>query len=325
MNPKAERPMTLGVDLGGTKVETALVDARGKILSSHRYPTQAEKGADRIIADVVACVNQCLSKGGEEAQALGIGIAAQVNQSGVVLSSPNLGWKDVPLKAMLEEKLKLPVFVINDVRAASWGEWHFGAGRGVDDLVVVFVGTGIGGGVVSGGRMLEGCSNTAGEIGHSTLIVEGRNCHCPNKGCLEAYAGGWAIAERAQEAIRNDPEAGENLVSLAGSIENITATIVTQAYREGDSLAFQLIRETAQYLSAGLVSVVNAFNPCLLVLGGGVIEGLPEMVKTVEAFIRKKGLKPAVEKLKLVKAELGNEAGFVGAAVMAQAELKRAR
>jgi len=325
MNPKAERPMTLGVDLGGTKVETALVDARGKILSSHRYPTQAEKGADRIIADVVACVNQCLSKGGEEAQALGIGIAAQVNQSGVVLSSPNLGWKDVPLKAMLEEKLKLPVFVINDVRAASWGEWHFGAGRGVDDLVVVFVGTGIGGGVVSGGRMLEGCSNTAGEIGHSTLIVEGRNCHCPNKGCLEAYAGGWAIAERAQEAIRNDPEAGENLVSLAGSIENITATIVTQAYREGDSLAFQLIRETAQYLSAGLVSVVNAFNPCLLVLGGGVIEGLPEMVKTVEAFIRKKGLKPAVEKLKLVKAELGNEAGFVGAAVMALAELKRAR
>lgn len=325
MNPKAERPMTLGVDLGGTKVETALVDARGKILSSHRYPTQAEKGADRIIADVVACVNQCLSKGGEEAQALGIGIAAQVNQSGVVLSSPNLGWKDVPLKAMLEEKLKLPVIVTNDVRAASWGEWHFGAGKGVDNLVVVFVGTGIGGGVVSGGRMLEGCSNTAGEIGHSTLIVEGRNCHCPNKGCLEAYAGGWAIAERAQEAIRNDPEAGENLVSLAGSIENITTTIVTQAYREGDSLAFQLIRETAQYLSAGLVSVVNSFNPCLLVLGGGVIEGLPEMVKTAEAFIRKRGLKPAVEKLKVVKAELGNEAGIIGAAVMAQAELKTAR
>lgn len=271
---------------------------------------------------LVACVEECLDKGEEDAQTLGIGIAAQVDHSGVVLSSPNLGWQNVPLRAMLEEKLKLPVVVTNDVRAASWGEWHFGAGKGVDDLVVVFVGTGIGGGVISGGRMLEGCSNTAGEIGHTTLIVEGRNCRCPNKGCLEAYAGGWAIAERAQEAVQANPEAGKALISLAGGVEKITAALVSQAYHEGDILSSKLVKETTQYLSAGLVSIVNSFNPCLLVFGGGVVDGLPELIKTAEPFIKKRALKAAAQNLKVVKAALGNEAGIVGAATLAQDHLK---
>ena len=323
MQQKTEKLLALGVDLGGTKVETALVDKNGKIISSHRYPTNREKGALRIIDDVVTCVEECLDKGKEDAQALGIGVAAQVDHSGVVLSSPNLDWQNVPLRAMLEEKLKLPVVVTNDVRAASWGEWHFGAGKEVDDFVVIFVGTGIGGGVVSGGRMLEGCSNTAGEIGHTTLIVEGRNCSCPNKGCLEAYAGGWAIAERAQEAVQANPEAGKALISLAGGVEKITAALVSQAYHDGDILSFQLVKETAQYLSAGLVSIVNAFNPCLLVVGGGVIDGLPELIKTAEPFIKKKALKVAAQNLKVVRAALGNEAGIVGAAALAQDHLKR--
>ena len=322
MQQKIKKFLALGVDLGGTKVETALVDKSGKILSSHRYPTNSEKGARRIIDDVVICVQECLDKGKEDAQALGIGIAAQVDHSGVVLSSPNLGWQNVPLRAMLEEKLKLPVVVTNDVRAASWGEWRFGAGKGVDDFVVIFVGTGIGGGVVSGGRMLEGCSNTAGEIGHTTLIVDGRDCSCPNKGCLEAYAGGWAIAERAQEAVQANPEAGKALISLAGGVEKITAALVSQAYHEGDILSYQLVKETAQYLSAGLVSIVNAFNPCLLIVGGGVIDGLPELIKTAEPFIKKRALKAAAQNLKVVKAALGNEAGIVGAAALAQDHLK---
>jgi glucokinase len=322
MKNETKRLLTLGVDIGGTKVETALVDSNGKILSSHRHSTHPEKGADRIIDDVVICVNQCLSKRKEKANALGVGIAGQVNHSGVVRSSPNLDWQDFPLKPKLEEKLKLPVFVTNDVRAATWGEWQFGAGRGVNDLVVLFVGTGIGGSVVSGGQILEGCSNTAGELGHMTIIMDGRDCHCPNKGCLEAYAGGWAIAERAQEAVQNNPEAGENLVSLAGSIEKITATHVTQAYHEGDLLAFQLARETAQYISQGLVGIINAFNPCLLVLGGGVVEGLPELIKTVENSVKKRALESAVENLKVVKAVLGNKAGIVGAAALARFQIE---
>jgi len=318
MSDKTESCLTLGVDLGGTKVETALVDASGNILSSHRQPTHPEKRSQEIIEDIVSCIKTCQKRVDKQARAIGIGIAAQVDPSGVVRSSPNLGWHNVPLKSMLEERLEFPVYVTNDVRAASFGEWRYGAGKGVDDLVVVFVGTGIGGGIISGGLLLEGCNNIAGEIGHTTLIVDGRDCHCPNRGCLEAYAGGWAIAERAQEAVQADPEAGKGVVSLAGNVEKITASVVSQAYHEGDPLAFQLVRETTQYLGNGLVSTVNAFNPCLLVLGGGVVDGLPELIEGVEVIIGKRALKAAVEMLQVVRASLGGKAGIVGAAAMAR-------
>lgn len=314
--------MMLGVDLGGTKVEAALVDSQGNIVSSHRHPTHAEKGADRVIEDISICVEQCLSKAKGNARALGIGIAAQVDESGVVLSSPNLGWEDFPLREKLEERLKLPVVVTNDVRAAAMGEWRFGAGKSADDLVVVFIGTGIGGGVISGGHLLHGCSHTAGELGHTTLIVDGRKCHCPNRGCLEAYAGGWAIAERAQEAVRAKPRAGKKLISLAGSTDKITAAVVSQAYHDEDPMALQLFMETAHYLSSGLVSIVNAFNPCLLILGGGIIEGLPELIKIVEEEIRRRALRTSVDNLSIVKAALGKESGIMGAAALAQEIIK---
>ncbi|MFB0501728.1 MAG: ROK family protein [Candidatus Bathyarchaeia archaeon] len=318
MRQKTKVLPTLGVDLGGTNVKTALIDANGHILAVYKYPTRPEKGPQKIIADILACTHGCLNKARQEAKALGIGIAGQVDLKGVVRYAPNLKWRNVPLKEKLEEKLGLPVVVINDVRAATLGEWRYGSGRGVDDLVVLFVGTGIGGGVISGGNMIVGCSNTSGELGHITIVFGGRNCHCPNMGCLEAYAGGWAIAERAREAVRADPKAGQRLKSLAGSIQNITATTVSQAYREGDQLAHILVEETGQYLASGVVSIVNAFNPCLLVLGGGVIEGLPELVHIVENVTRNRALESAIENLKVVRAALGGDAGVIGAATFAQ-------
>lgn len=314
--------MTLGVDLGGTKVETALIDGHGRVLSSHREPTHPDRGAERIIDDIVNCIDRCLDKGADKAAALGIGVAGQIDRSGVVRASPNLGWVDIPLKALLEVKTGLPVVVINDVRAALWGEWRHGAGRGTDDLVVVFVGTGIGGGVVSGGRALEGCGNAAGELGHMVIVRDGRKCHCPNHGCLEAYAGGWAIAERAQASVRSDPVAGRRLASLAGSVEGITAGTVAGAFGEQDSLALRLVAETAEFLGQGLVSVVNAFNPCRLILGGGVVEGLPEMIPVVERILRERALSAASEGLQIIKAALGGEAGIVGAAALARAGLE---
>ena len=218
----------------------------------------------------------------------------------------------------------MPVIVTNDVRAATWGEWRYGSGRGVDDLAVLFVGTGIGGGIISGGNLLGGCTNTGGELGHITIVYDGRKCHCPNRGCLEAYAGGWAIAERAQDAVNNEPKEGQHLTSLAGSIEKITAVTVSRAYRQGDPLARRLVKETGQYLAAGVVSIVNAFNPCRLVLGGGVIEGIPELVQMVEDFTRKRALEAAVEKLEIVKAMLGGDAGVIGAAALAQKMIGKA-
>ncbi len=215
----------------------------------------------------------------------------------------------------------MPVVVTNDVRAAAYGEWKFGAGKGIDDLVVLFVGTGIGGGVVSEGRLLHGCTNTLGELGHMTLIQNGRKCRCPNHGCLEAYAGGWAIAKRAQEAVSREPEKGKTLLELAGGVEKITAATVSLALRSGDPMARSLFTETGEYLGAGVVSTVNAFNPCLLVLGGGVIEGMPDLIKIVDSHTRKHALKPGLQRLRIEKASLGADAGVIGAAVYALTKL----
>jgi len=245
---KVTEPLTLGVDLGGTKVNVGLVDANGRLLHAYHSLINAAKEPNRVIASILAGVDVCLSKTGLEAEVLGIGVAAQVDLAGVVLGSPNLGWRNFPLKKELEKQLGLPVLVTNDVRAATWGESQYGAGKGANDLVVLFVGTGIGGGVISNGEVLSGCSNSGGELGHITLVYDGRQCRCPNRGCLEAYAGGWAIAERAQEAIRADPDGGKCLVSLAGNIDNVSAATVGRAYHEGDLLAKSLVEETSKYL-----------------------------------------------------------------------------
>ena len=315
---KMDKPLTLGVDIGGTKVNVGLVDATGRLLFVHKSLIHATKEPEMLIADILAGVEVCLSKTGQEAKALGIGVAAQVDQKGVVRGSPNLGWRNVSLKKKLEKQLGLPVVVTNDVRAATWGEWCYGSGRGVDDLAVLFVGTGVGGGVISGGKVLSGCTNSGGELGHITIVSDGRKCRCPNKGCLEAYAGGWAIAERAQETIRTLSNEGRRLLALAGSINRVTAVTVSQAYREGDLLARLLVEETGRYLAAGVVSIVNAFNPCVMVLGGGVIEGIPELIQMVSEFTRNMALEASVEELKIVKAALGVDAGVIGAAALAQ-------
>jgi glucokinase len=322
---KMDKPLTLGVDLGGTKVNVGLVDAAGRLLFSHKSLIHASKEPEMVIDDISAGVDLCLSKTGLKADALGIGVAAQVNTAGIVYGSPNLGWRNVPLKKMLEKKLGLPVLVTNDVRAATVGEWRYGAGKGVDDLAVIFVGTGVGGGVISGGKIVSGCSNTAGELGHITIVFDGRKCRCPNKGCLEAYVGGWAIAERAQETITTLSNEGRRLLALAGTVNQVTAVTVSEAYRGGDLLARLLVKETGRYLAAGVVSVVNAFNPCMVILGGGVIEGIPELVQIVKDVVPTMALGAGVEKLRITKAGLGADAGAIGAAVLAQELVQASR
>lgn len=319
-----DEPLSLGIDLGSTKVEASLVDTEGRIIYSHRNPTQPEKGPDKVIADIVDCVRNCLAGAGKPAEIAGVGVAGQIEKgTGIVRFAPNLGWHNVPLKERLEKELNLPVLITNDVRAATYGEWQRGSGRGSDDLVCVFIGTGIGGGVVTEGRLLEGSSNTAGELGHMTVVTNGRKCHCGNHGCLEAYAGGWAIGERAREEITSDPELGEPLIKLAGSIGQVSALTVTQAYISGTPLGRRIVQETANYLAAGLVGIVNAFNPSLLVLGGGVIEGLPDYLSAAEPILRRSALEAAVEEVRITTAGLGNKAGTIGAAELARHFLLR--
>jgi glucokinase len=319
----SDERLTIGVDLGGTKVLAALVDGDGRVVASKRSPTQADRGWEVVTEAVVAAI-RALGPAIDSARAIGVGVAGQVDRvTGVVRFAPNLGWREAPLGPALEQRLGLPVVITNDVRAAAWGEWHHGAAQGADDLVALFVGTGVGGGIVSGGRLLDGCSNAAGELGHLTIAHGGRQCRCGNRGCLEAYAGGWAIAERAREAVAEDRAGGTGLSALARTPEAITAATVTAAADAGDPMAKALLAETIEYLASGAVAIANAFNPCVLVLGGGVIEDRPEEIERIRVRVAERALSVVSAALRIVPAQLGGQAGVIGAASMAAAALGR--
>lgn len=315
----------IGVDLGGTKIEVAAVEANGKLRQRIRRPTQAEKGPAAVKADLVAAIKAIKNSSSPLPVGVGVGVAGQIDSlKGTVRFSPNLGWDDEPFQEDLHQALGLPVVVTNDVRAATWGEWLHGAGQGCADLICLFVGTGIGGGVVSGGQILSGCSNSAGELGHITIDLNGPSCRCGNRGCLEALAGGWAIAQRAQELMAGDPRAGAFLLEIAaGKLETVTAEMVAQASQKRNPLALRIIDEATQALIAGAVSLVHAFNPCRLILGGGVIEGLPELVGRVARGVRQQALKAATEPLQIMMSGLHNDAGVVGAAALAMRSIQK--
>jgi glucokinase len=317
MKASEAQALTIGIDLGGTKIAAALVDSGGRIVASARKPTRPEKGADAIVAEIAALVGTIsLQAEGRPVIGVGVGVAGQVDPAtGSVFNAPNLHWTNFPFQDRLERALHKPVSVLNDVQSATFAEWIHGAGRGVADLVCVFAGTGVGGGVVAQGQLVRGAGGSAGEIGHMTVNLSGPLCRCGNQGCVEAFAGGWAIAKRAQEAIKADPEAGAVLLGLAGGdIGRVTAAIVARALNRADPLAKRLVRETGEALGAGAASIVNGFNPALLILGGGVVEGLPELVGIVEETIRRRALPAAADRLKIVRPQLGTHAGAIGAA-----------
>lgn len=322
-----EKKTALGVDLGGTKLEAALVSEQGIVLARTRLATDVAGGPEAVKSQIVGAAQELLKdrKPGGALVGMGLGVAGQIEAgSGKVLFGPNLGWKDVPLGAWIREKLGLEVTVTNDVRAAAFGEWRFGAGRGAQDMVCLFVGTGIGGGVVAGGRLLHGASNSAAELGHMVVELSGPACDCGGRGCLEALAGGRALARQAKRAVQAYPAAGARLMALAGGKpDGITAQVLVQAAKGGDRLAKDILSKAKEALAAGLVSIVHGFNPERIVLGGGVLEGMPELVQELEEKVKSRAMPAATKGLRLVKAELGGAAGAIGAAAMVLSGEKR--
>jgi len=309
--------LAIGVDLGGTKIHAAVVNRDGQVVSSHRIGTDVGGGPAKVVEDIAGAIQDGLGVDLSEIGAVGVGVAGQVDpRSGLVRSSPNLKWTDFPFGERLQEALGVPVVIDNDVQAATWGEWKHGAGRGFDDLLVLFVGTGVGGGAVTGGQLLIGRSGMAGEMGHVTIVVGGRQCTCPNKGCLEAYVGGWAIAKRAVETVLANGDAGRGLLDLARGAE-ITARLVSEAAANGDALAADIMDRTGRYLGAGLVGLVHVFEPARVVFGGGVIEGSPGLVEIAESVVRASAISAYTDGLEFVRSELGADAGVVGSASMA--------
>jgi len=310
----------LGIDLGATKVVSALVSADGTFLQHSGRQVHANDGPDRVIEALVRVARSCLGEGATASPyAVGVAVAAQVDPaSGSVIHAPNLGWRNVPLSQRISRALGgVPVVVLNDARAATLAEWRLGSGQGATDLFCMILGTGVGGSAVVGGHLLEGGSHALGEVGHLTVASGGRKCHCPNSGCFEAYVGGWAIAERAQEAVRADPKGGSTLLETAVRPELISARTVFDAYRHGDPMAVRLVRETERYLADGTVGVVNAFNPATLVLGGGLMVGMPEFAGVVETAVRARCQPPAA-RAEVKVARFGENAPLVGAAEAAR-------
>jgi|YNPNPStandDraft_1061719.scaffolds.fasta_scaffold08762_5 glucokinase len=309
----------LGIDLGATKIEMVLMDHDLKVKGRVRTETPTSLGPERVRARILEKARDLLREAQAPPRAVGVGVAGQVEAgSGCVIFGPNLGWKNVPLGEWLREDLGSEVLVTNDVRAATYGEWKLGSGKGYENLVCLFLGTGIGGGIVSQSRLLTGFSNCAGELGHIIVRLDGPPCDCGARGCLEAMAGGKALARKAKALVNAYPASGRRIVEIAGGDPNgITMEAIVGAFREGNRLATLLVDEMKEALAAGLVSIVHAINPELVILGGGVLDGLPELVEEMERRVRGQAMEAASSKLKIVRSTLGSLAGAMGAGAMA--------
>lgn len=312
---------SIGVDLGATKTVAAVVDASGTVRHHERWATGADRGAEAVVEELVGHLRACRAASPIAVRAVGIGVAAQVDTLGSVRFAPNLRWREFPLGRRVAEATGMPVRVLNDVRAATVGEWRHGAARGERFVVCLFMGTGLGGGAVIDGRLLTGTSNAGGELGHLTVARNGRRCTCGNAGCLEAYVGGWAIAARAQERVLERPAAGAALVALAGgSIEGLRAEHVTRGASAGDPLAIEVLAEVRDHLADGLVGMSNAFNPRLIVAGGSVVDGAGSLFEDAFAAARARMLPSVAEPIRCARAALGESAVTIGAAVYAHEE-----
>jgi glucokinase len=320
MTSSTESTYAIGIDLGGTKIETALVDAKGDIAEKQRTPTEAKRGPDHVVEIIVSALTEhYLRDGRRPVGAIGVGVAGQVDpETGIVRRAPNLDWQGFPIRERLETALGLPVAVLNDVQAITYGECCRGVGSGTKNLVCLFAGTGVGGGVVIGGELVRGTSGNAGEFGHMTIERDGLPCSCGNRGCLETFVGGWAITQRARRRVAAEPARGATLLSLAGGKpDGISAALVGQAAAQGDALARGLVEETGAALGVGLAAIANALNPELIILGGGVVEGFPDLIEIAERELRRRALTATLKPLRIVRSKLGADAGVIGSALFA--------
>ncbi len=318
--------LVIGIDLGGTKISTALVDADGQIIAHDYRETQAEKGQALVVNRMVDAVRQVMEQADtskDQVKAVGIGAPGPLDiHTGVVVAPPNLpGWQDVPLKELIEERVGIETFLENDANAAALAEHRFGAGRAVDHMIYVTVSTGVGGGLILDGRLYHGAEGAAGEIGHITVLPNGPLCGCGNRGCLEALAAGTAIAKRAREVVSQG--VSTRITDLANDEPaRITAKLVAEAAEQGDFEAQKILSEAMSYLGIGMASLVNLFNPQIIVIGGGLSNLGERLLEPVRRGIARHAFVASAQTVRVVLAELGDKAGVLGAAAVAMTQLE---
>ncbi len=305
----------IGVDLGGTKIATGAADATGRILVRELRPTEAEKGTDASISNIKASIRQVLNDLGGDSEVRGIGIGSPGPLSadeGIVYSSPNLGWKHVPIRRILEDEFGIRVKLENDANVAGLAEWRFGAGEQCRNMIYVTVSTGIGGGIIADGRLLVGTLGFAGEVGHMTVVENGPLCGCGRRGCLEALASGTAIGRKGREIARLGVQTSiRDLVD--GDIDRIDAVVVSKADAAGDPWAREILDEAIRYLSIGLGNLVTVFNPDRIVIGGGVSNIGDRLFDPLKRMILTRGIRESAAHVQILRAKLGGDVGILGA------------
>ncbi|MGH7445393.1 MAG: ROK family protein [Longimicrobiales bacterium] len=330
MSGGGDKRWVIGVDLGGTTIGVGALPmsgGNGDVLAYKSVSTEATRGAkyvvDRIIGLIHECRNQVASQFGgtpDDFAGVGIGSPGPLNrETGTVINTPNLGWRNFPLRDLIANGVGLPATLDNDANCATYGEWWLGAGREVNSLIGLTLGTGIGGGIVLNGEIFHGVSDAAGEIGHMTIDSTGRRCKCGNYGCLEAYASGPAIALRAVEGIETGAES--LLPALVdGRLEDVTAATVYEAVVLGDPYANEVMRETAKLLGAGIASLINILNPEMIVIAGGVTRAGDHLFVPLRAEVRRRAFRSAEERCQIVSGSLPGTAGVIGAAAVFKKE-----
>ncbi|CAN2237642.1 NagC Transcriptional regulator/sugar kinase [Candidatus Planktophila vernalis] len=311
--------LTIGIDVGGTKVLGGVVDEAGKVLTTARKDTPRQGGSalTQTIADVAKELLQQHS-----VASVGVSAAGFVSSDRkTMLATPNIAdWNGVDLDNQLTKLIGLPVVIENDANAAAWGEAKFGAGKNQDHMMMLTVGTGIGGGIVVNGALYRGAFGIAAEFGHMRVVPEGHICGCGARGCFEQYASGNALLRHAREAINASPEVARNLLSRGdGTVAGLTGQAITDAARDGDPVALAAFNTTGQWLGAGIASLAVLLDPACVVIGGGVIDAGEILLKpTRESLERNMPFAGKHPYPQIIAAQLGNEAGLVGVADLAR-------
>jgi glucokinase len=311
--------LTIGVDIGGTKVLGAVVDRNGEVLAQCRRETPANDTTE-IVRRIVSVIGELRES--YDVDSIGIGAAGWIDAARRnILFAPNLAWRNEPLHDLIQSRIDIPIMIENDGNVAAWAEFVYGAARDANDsMVLLTVGTGIGSGIVLGGRLVRGAYGIAAEIGHAMCVPGGHLCGCGRLGCLEQYASGSALVRFAQQAAKDEPESATQLLGLAGgAVEAINGPLVTQAAKAGDPAALAAFDQIGYWLSTGLADVVQVLDPQVLVIGGGVAEAGDLLIGPVRRYfdeaLAQRGRLPVGE---VRPALMGNKAGVVGAADLAR-------
>lgn len=311
--------MFIGVDLGGTNIAVGLVDENSNLILQKSMPTKSERGYQLVIKDIINLINEVMLEGNVskiKIKAIGIGIPGIAEpDTGIVINCVNLNWYNVPLKQMLEEELKLPVFIDNDATVAGVAEYKAGNMKNAKSGVFITLGTGVGGGIVIDGKVIRGFNGIASEIGHMIVGENYYSCNCGRTGCLETFSSSTALIRHTRKLLE-DGNSSSMMGKIGGDLSKINGKVIFEAAKEGDKVANEAVERLVKYLAIGITNIIAVIDPEIIALGGGISSAGEFLLEKVRKEVNRIRYMPMMPVGKIVLAKLGNEAGIIGAAAL---------